>query len=150
MDTRSTAQQGRISRYFRGRTFAPKLVVTLSTIALLAGFLITVLWLVPHRQRIDNGTYQVVYLAGGQAYFGNLKNTSGDYLVLEDPYTAQDTQASSSGSGNLEASTQTTLVKVSAQVYGPDESIALRSDQVLFWQNLRSDSKVVEAIKAKQ
>jgi len=100
-------------------------------------------WL--NTQRIDSSKYQVVYLANGQAYFGKLQNTDGDFLVMKSPYTAQSTS-----SDDKTAAAQTTLVKVSSQVYGPEESIAIKASQVAFWQNLRDDSKVTTAIKSKE
>lgn len=96
-------------------------------------------------QQIDSSKYQVVYMTNGQAYFGKLQNTRGDYLVVKGPYT---TQAASTDDKTTDA--QTTLIKVSGQVYGPEDSMALRADQVAFWQNLRNDSKVSQAIQAKE
>lgn len=100
-------------------------------------------------QKIDTTKYQVVYLSNGQAYFGKLQNTAGDYLVMTTPYVAQAVTITNEAE-KKDASSQTTLVKASAQVYGPEESIAIKSSQVLFWQNLRDDSKITQAIKAKQ
>ncbi len=97
-------------------------------------------------QQIDKNSYQVVYLTNGQAYFGKLQNTGGEYLVMKDPYTAQSVAAKQ---GETQTGATTTLLKVSQQVYGPQDSIAIKSDQVSFWQNLRSDSKVTAAIKQK-
>ena len=109
----------------------------------LVGFLLAVAFFLPAGERINNNGYQVVYMTSGQAYFGKLKNTSGEYLVLETPYTAQDLRPE----GEEDTQTSTTLVKVSQQQYGPTEAMSLKSDQVLFWQNLRDDSKVTQAIK---
>lgn len=100
-------------------------------------------------QQINTGKYQVVYLTNGQAYFGKLQNINGDYLVMKTPYTAQSVTPASTDTTKT-ADTQTTLLKVSAQVYGPEDSIAIKSSQVAFWQNLRDDSKVSQAIKAKE
>ena len=97
-------------------------------------------------QQIDKNSYQVVYLTNGQAYFGKLQNTGGEYLVMKDPYTAQSVAAKQ---GETQTGATTTLLKVSQQVYGPQDSIAIKGDQVSFWQNLRSDSKVTAAIKQK-
>lgn len=99
-------------------------------------------------QKIDHSKYQVVYLVGGQAYFGKLKNMGGDYLIIESPYTAQSVGSSDSDK-TASSDNTTTLLKVSSQVYGPEDSIAIKSSQVLFWQNLRADSKVSKAIDAK-
>lgn len=96
-------------------------------------------------QKIDSSKYQVVYMTNGQAYFGKLKNSSGEYLVLDTPYTAQSVETPKQDEQKTEAA-PSTLLKVSSQVYGPEDSIAIRSSQVAFWQNLRSDSKVSKAI----
>lgn len=98
-------------------------------------------------QRIDKDALQVIYMANGQAYFGKLQNTNGTYLVVKTPYTAQSVKAENGQNASNDGTTS--LLKVSAQVYGSDDSIAIKSDQVLFWQNLRSDSKVSQAIKNK-
>lgn len=100
-------------------------------------------------QRIDTSKYQIVYLVNGQAYFGKLQNTSGDFLVVKSAYIAQSVEATNIESDDKTAN-QTTLLKVTDQVYGPQDSIAIKSSQVAFWQNLRDDSKVVQAIKAKE
>ena len=97
-------------------------------------------------QAIDTSKYQVVYLTNGQAYFGKLQNTSGDFLVIKSPYIAQ----SVSADDKTAAATQATLLKVTSQVYGPEDSIAIKASQVTFWQNLRTESKVSTAIKAKE
>lgn len=119
-------------------------------VALLA-VVIGVIWFVQEAnranlQRIDTSAYQVVYLTNGQAYFGKLQNVGGDYLVMTAPYTAQTVKDSTSTT----ADGTTTLLRVKDQVYGPQDSIAIKSSQVAFWQNLRSDSKVSQAIQAKQ
>ena len=98
-------------------------------------------------QKIDRGQYQAIYTVGGQLFFGKLQSTDGTYLTLMTPYTAQ---ANASVSGAEQSADTTTLVKVSAQVYGPEDSMAIRADQVVFWQNLREDSKVTRAIKEKE
>lgn len=109
----------------------------------IVGGVLAALLVLPKGERIDSDGYQVVYMTSGQAYFGKLKNTSGDYLVLDTPYTAQDVKPE----GDENVQTSTTLVKVSQQQYGPTDVMSLKADQVLFWQNLRDDSKVTEAIK---
>lgn len=101
-------------------------------------------------QRIDTSKYQVVYLVNGQAYFGKLQNTSGDFLVVKSPYIAQSVENAASDSTESAGSTQTTILKVTDQVYGPDDSIAIKSSQVAFWQNLRDDSKVTKAIDSQK
>ncbi|MEO7904277.1 MAG: hypothetical protein ABIR91_00620 [Candidatus Saccharimonadales bacterium] len=92
--------------------------------------------------RINHDGYQVVYLTTGQIYFGHLQNTRGAYLTLTDVYTVQ-TDESGTKSAQI---TGTKLLKVSQQLYGPDNEMAIRSDHVQFWQNLSADSKITKAI----
>ncbi|MFZ1812661.1 MAG: hypothetical protein WAU02_04085 [Candidatus Saccharimonadales bacterium] len=100
----------------------------------------------PH-QAIKYDGYQVVYLTNGQAYFGKLQNVDGEYLVMKQPYTAQPVEAAKD---KPEQPITTALLRVRDQVYGPEDSIAIRAGTVAFWQNLRDDSKIVTALKAKQ
>lgn len=115
-------------------------------IVVLLGAVLAAYFILPKGERINTNGYQVVYMATGQAYFGQLQNTGGEYLRLKTPYSAQDVSASDSENGDTQSST--TLIKVSQQQYGPEDMMSLKSDQVLFWQNLRDDSKVVQAIKS--
>ncbi len=122
----------------------------LAMIALVAGAVLVILFMALRprtMQSINHSGYQVVYLMNGRAYFGKLQNTSGDYLVIRSPYAEQTISAPSDAANTTP---QTKLLKVSDQIYGPDDSIALRADQVAFWQNLRDNSKVVQALKADQ
>ena len=119
----------------------PGVLLAMLALVIIGGMIAAFMFL-PKGERVNTTGYQVVYMTSGQAYFGKLKNTSGEYLVLDTPYTAQDVK----GEGE-NPQTSTTLVKVSQQQYGPEEAMSLKADQVLFWQNLRSDSKVSQAIK---
>lgn len=130
------------------------IVIALAVVVALVAMVIIVMAARP-MQRIDTSTYQAVYLVNGQAYFGKLQNTTGQFLVMKTPYTMQDVQTPPQEDANAETKetsepvANTTLIKVSGQVYGPEESIALKAEQVIFWQNLRDDSKVSQALKAK-
>jgi len=89
--------------------------------------------------------YQVVYLLSGQVYFGKLQNTDGEYLTLKNVYTLQSGAATED---SADASNATNILQVSRQVYGPEDSMAIRAEQVQFWQNLSQDSKVAKAIES--
>ena len=121
-------------------------VVTVVAAALIS-FLALQLFLKP--MRVDPSGYQVISLVSGQVYFGKLKNIGGEYLYLEAPYVEQQVQAQEKNTDGSTKAAQTALIRVKDQVYGPQDMIAIKSDQVVFWQNLRADSKVAQAIKAK-
>lgn len=93
-------------------------------------------------QTVLGDRYQVVYLLTGQVYFGKLQNTSGTYLTLTHVYTLQNQKSDTTSDAS------TNILQVSRQVYGPDDSMAIRADQIQFWQNLRNDSKVAQAISS--
>ena len=100
----------------------------------------------------DPSRFQAVFLDNGQVFFGKLKNTDGTYLVLEDAYYTQKQELPANASEKQKAAVQNnvSLAKVGSEVYGPETSMSIRAEQVLFWQNLKSDSKDANAIKSAQ
>lgn len=105
---------------------------------------------------IDANKYQAVFFTNGQVYFGKLTSLNGGYLKLTDVFYLQsqgeakaDAAADSKNpqeegaadSGNLQ------LIKLGKEVHGPEDALILSRDQVLFYENLKSDSKVVQAIE---
>ncbi len=94
--------------------------------------------------------YQAVFLDNGQVFFGKLKNTNGEYLVLEGAYYTKKADVPEDATDEQKAAIEAnvSLSKVGNEVYGPDTTMSIRSEQVLFWQNLKSDSKVGKAIES--
>lgn len=138
-------QQSRSSR----RT--PWVVVLVLAIVLVAAVIVWWFTLRPVSQ-VDKDKYQIVYMTTGQAYFGKLVSTSGDFFVLENVYVTQadDLPADATEAQKQAIEENTSLVKVTNQVYGPDDQMQLRASNVLFWQNLSEDSKVAQAIEDAQ
>lgn len=126
----------------RGRLTRKQLTMAIVVSLLILGLALGSYW---YRHRNDQAVlsdrYQIVYLLTGQVYFGKLQNTSGEYLTLANVYMLQNQQDAAEGTDNT-----SNILQVSRQVYGPDDSMAIRADQVQFWQNLRPDSKVAQAI----
>lgn len=93
--------------------------------------------------------YQAVFLDNGQIFFGKLKNIDGTYLVLENAYYAKEQKIPENATEEQKAAilNNVSLAKVGSEVYGPEPTISIRAEQVLFWQNLADDSKVANAIK---
>ncbi|MEK7603684.1 MAG: hypothetical protein AAB461_01010 [Patescibacteria group bacterium] len=89
---------------------------------------------------IDPSTYQAVFLANDQIYFGYLKNIEQNYLMLSDVYYIK---IGEGGDGQL--------VKLGAiEPHGPKDKMIINRDQVLFWENMRFDSQVVKTIQSIQ
>lgn len=114
-------------------------------VLLIAGVIGAVWYTHRNDQVVLHDRYQAVYTVTGKLYFGKLQNTTGPYLTLTHVYSLE---SQKSTTGTSDASSSSDLVQVSRQVYGPDDSMAIRADQVQFWQNLRSDSKVSQAIQS--
>lgn len=112
--------------------FAVVIVVCFAAIGV-----VKVMWATPS---IDESTYQAVFLDDGKVFFGKLKNTDGAYVRLEDAYYTK------TASGD-DAADKTALVKVGSESYGPENSMQIARSKIIFWQNLRADSRVVGAIK---
>lgn len=99
---------------------------------------------------IDKDKYQAVFLTNGQVYFGKLKNISGDYLVLTDIYYLQTNGGGTTDAEATTTETQAQLVKLGNELHGPEDEMQINNQQVLFWENLKTDGKVAEAIEKYQ
>lgn len=87
---------------------------------------------------IDPNTYQAVVLTNDQVYFGRLKNVSDNYLILSDVYYVK----MENDGGRL--------VKLGTiESHGPQDKMVINRDQIMFWENLRSDSPVIKTIQGK-
>lgn len=122
-------------------------VVAVAVVLLLLG---AVAW---HMMKGNGGAprddrYQAVFLDNGQVFFGKLKNTHGDYLTLESAYYTrkQDVPEDATEEQKAAVNNNVSLARVGDEVYGPESTLRIKAEQVLFWQDLKSDSKVAKAI----
>jgi hypothetical protein len=111
-----------------------------------------------NKNSVDSSTYQAVFLANGQVYFGKISQTENDYVVLNNIYYLQANNplqtTSSPDSKNAAAATPTqsqmSLVKLGNELHGPTDEMFINRTQILFFENLKPDSRVVSAITAYQ
>lgn len=90
--------------------------------------------------------YQAVFLTNGQVYFGHLKNAETKNPVLTNIYYLQSTPQNPQQGSNQQQQPQLSLVKLGKELHGPEDKMVLKGDQILFWEDLKNDSKVVQAI----
>jgi len=87
--------------------------------------------------------WQAVFLTNGQVYFGHLNPYFGSYAKLTNIYYLQVTQ-------QLQPPDQPVpdirLVKLGGELHGPEDVMYIMRDQILFWEYLRDDSRVVQGI----
>jgi len=98
--------------------------------------------------------YQAVFLTNGQVYFGKVAAQDPENVTLKDIYYLQVQQqvqpTGSASSTTTQASTDQNqnvqLVKLGSEIHGPADEMRINRQQVLFVEDLKSDSKVVTAI----
>lgn len=92
-----------------------------------------------HTITVNKNKRQVVYLTNGQVYFGNLINSSDQYIQLRDAYYPQSEQTTTDGK-------KVTLKPIS-EAYTAENIIYINRDQILFYENLADSSKINDAIQ---
>lgn len=101
---------------------------------------------------IDSSKYQAVFFTNGQVYFGKLTSANDDYLKLTDVFYLQTQNSDSDAKDSKnpqESSTdqsEVQLIKLGNEVHGPEDAMMITRDQVLFYENLKSDGKVAQTI----
>lgn len=103
---------------------------------------------------IDTSKYQAVFFANGNVYFGSLQPFSSESYKMTNVYYPQ-AQTSDKAKDDDQQPTTTdqsniTLLKLSDSIHGPEDEMIIAKDQVLFYQNLKSDSKVTQLIEGKK
>lgn len=93
---------------------------------------------------IETGKYQAVFTTNNQAYFGKLQQLSDGAYRLTDVYYLQQTGSTAQKPDSSGQTPQ--LVKMGSELHGPEDAVIFPPAQVLFWENLKSDSKVAKAI----
>jgi hypothetical protein len=96
--------------------------------------------------------YQSVFLTNGQVYFGKMSFRDG-WVVMSDVYYLQVTEdlqpASADGTPSQPANPQQNiqLVKLGNELHGPQDTMYIDRDKVLFWENMKDDAKVLQSIR---
>jgi hypothetical protein len=96
----------------------------------------------------DTSSYYAVFLTNGQVYFGNLKTHSEKEFVLTDVYYLQlenPSQTAQTTQSQL-AQSQFSLIKMGNEIHGPTDELFINNQNILFYEKLRADSKVVQSI----
>lgn len=101
---------------------------------------------------VDKDSYQAVFLDNGQAYFGKLQSAGDDeYLKLVDVWYLRASETTGSNTANAQAPTSdsvnATIIKLGDEIHGPRDEMLISKNQVLFYENLKDDGKIVKAIK---
>lgn len=95
-----------------------------------------------------SGQYQAVFLSNGQVYFGKLSGEGAGFYKLSDVFYLQASQQSTDAADpqKAAANSDVQLIKLGSEVHGPEDSMVIARDQVLFFENLKTDGKVAKTI----
>lgn len=91
--------------------------------------------------------YQAVFLSNGQVYFGKIYGRENKFVTLTDVYYLQMKQQLQNQNQDLLNQPDLTLIKLGNELHGPTSAMQINSNQILFIEDLKSDSKVVQAIQ---
>jgi hypothetical protein len=88
----------------------------------------------------ESGEYQAVFLDNGQVYFGALDDSDKRFYTLTDVFYLQSGVV-------IDQSSNIALAKLGNEAHGPEDEMRINVDHILFIEDMRSDSSVVQAIR---
>ena len=95
---------------------------------------------------IEVSPYSAVFLANGQVYFGKMVSKNDSEFVLSDVFYLQISGDAATTQAQL-SQPKFSLIKLGNELHGPTNELYINTSQILFYEKLRNDSKVVESIK---
>jgi len=132
----------------------------LANLALFGGaailLLATLLFVVKNADRViagekglvDNKKMQAVFLNGGQVYFGQIKDLNDKYMRVDGIYYLRvNQQVQPNQAENQQSANDISLVKLGCELHGPEDSMVIYRDQIIFWENLKTDGQVAKAVE---
>lgn len=132
----------------------PRLLKLIFVLLLFAGTLIVVgiialLLINPGNEGrfVEKDKYQAVFLDNSSTpYFGRINSLNDDYIELVNIYYLNVAQSESVQPADSDSSQNVTLRKLGCELHGPTDRMVINRERVVFWENLRSDGKVSQAI----
>lgn len=93
----------------------------------------------------ESGEYQAVFLTNNQVYFGKVQGAGRDVVILSDVYyLPQSTQLQQ---GDSASPAEIALIKLGKELHGPTDRMQIIRDNILFFETLSEDSKILKAIQ---
>lgn len=126
---------------------------TLIKVAVVLGLLYGAIIGSRYLMNLKNGSvsnrYSAVFLTNGQVYFGKIFSNDKDLIVLKQVYYLQSQSGNPQG-GDSSIGSQFTLIKMGQEIHGPEDELFINKNQVMFYENLRDDSRIVQSITQTQ
>ena len=96
---------------------------------------------------VKSSGYQAVFLTNNMVYFGKITDISSEYVKLSDIFYLQVQGDQSKTQANSTTQPQLSLTKLGGELHGPEDTMYINRKEILFWENLKADGKVTQAIK---
>lgn len=98
---------------------------------------------------IKKNQMQAVFLNGGQVYFGKITDLNSRAIEMSDIYylrVNQTVQPNQENAGQQTNANDISLVKLGCELHGPEDAMVINQEQVIFWENLKTDGQVAKAV----
>lgn len=97
--------------------------------------------------KVNKTQLQAVFLNGGQVYFGKISDLNSKGLTLDNIYYLRVNQQVQPNQTNTTTNANDiSLVKLGCELHGPEDSMVINREQVIFWENLKTDGQVAKAV----
>lgn len=97
--------------------------------------------------QIDKSKYQVVVFKDGvNYYFGKLQDLNNGYFKLNNVFYIQTQSSDKNDTQQVGTAKDLKLVKLGEELHGPEDEMIISKDQVSYFENLKPDGKVSQAI----
>ena len=101
----------------------------------------------PQKQEVKPSGYSAVFLVNNQVYFGKLEDAGGLYPKLKDVYYLRVDRPLQPAPATGGAQPEVQLIKLGNELHGPVDEIRFNKEQILYIEDLKTDSRVVKAIE---
>ena len=95
---------------------------------------------------VDDSKFQAVFLNGGQVYFGKISDLNKQYMKVSNIYYLRVNQQVQPDANSAANANDISLVKLGCELHGPQDSMVINREQVIFWENLKDDGQVAKAV----
>lgn len=96
--------------------------------------------------KVNKDRMQAVFLNGGQVYFGRIGDLNDRYMTISDIYYLRVNQQVQPNQQGNQTSNDISLVKLGCELHGPEDSMVVNREMVIFWENLKNDGQVAKAV----
>jgi hypothetical protein len=146
--TQTTTKRGRPAGPMQWATVLLLFALTLLLLAIAASFAFGKKDLGDSQSKfVDKSKMQAVFLNGGQVYFGKIKDLNDKSLRMGEIYYLRVNQTVQPNTNQAQNSNDISLVKLGCELHGPQDEMVINQSQVIFWENLKADGQVAQAVQ---